>query len=63
MVVSDEGENAKHDGKYFHEVFHTYYHEVYPARLVFVSFLDVNAKGQMAQACEKVMWTLSVNIP
>jgi hypothetical protein len=28
--------------------------QVYPARLVFVSFLDVNAKGQMAEACENV---------
>jgi len=54
VVVSDEGENAKHDGEYFHEVFHKYYHTVYPAKLVFVSFLEVNAKGQMAVECEKI---------
>merc|ERR1712137_1157807 len=54
VVVSDEGENAKHNGEYFHEVFHKYYHTVYPARLVFVSFLEVNAKGQMAEQCEKI---------
>lgn len=28
VVVSDEGENAKHNGEYFHEVYHKYFHEV-----------------------------------
>jgi hypothetical protein len=28
--------------------------QVYPSRLVFVSFLDVNGKGQMAEACQRV---------
>ena len=28
VVVSDEGENAKHQGEFFHEVFHKYYHQV-----------------------------------
>jgi hypothetical protein len=54
VIVSDEGENAKHEGQYFHEVFHKYYTEVYPAKLVFVSFLENNAKGQMATECERI---------
>lgn len=28
VVVSDEGENAQHNGEFFHEVFHKYYHQV-----------------------------------
>ena len=50
VVVSDEGENLKSHGHYFHELFRKYHAEVYPAKLVFVSFLEANEKGQMATA-------------
>jgi hypothetical protein len=31
----------------FSELFHKYYTEIYPARIVFISFLEANAQGQM----------------
>eukprot|EP00040_Diaphanoeca_grandis_P022271 m.119345 g.119345 ORF g.119345 m.119345 type:complete len:732 (+) comp28729_c0_seq1:180-2375(+) len=54
VVVSDEGENLKSNGFYFHELYRKYHAEIYPAKLVFVSFLDANEKGQMAQAVQRM---------
>ena len=50
VVVTDEKENVKHNGLYFHQLFYKYYTEVYPARIIFVSFLEPNQTGIMAQA-------------
>ena len=54
VVVSDEGENLRSHGYYFHELYRKYHAEVYPAKLVFVSFLQANEKGQMATAIERM---------
>ena len=35
---------------HFHQLFYKYYTEVYPARIIFVSFLEPNQTGIMAQA-------------
>ena len=53
IVVTDEVENTDYKGKnsnkegLFADVFKKYREEVYPAKLVFVSFLDSNKDGQM----------------
>jgi hypothetical protein len=44
----------KYNGLYFHQLFHRYYTEVCPAKLVLVSFLEPNAQGQMSQALEQL---------
>lgn len=38
-----EIENEKSKGEYFAQLFYKYYTEVYPAKIVFVSFLEVAA--------------------
>lgn len=50
IVVTDERENTKSQDTYFPMLFRRYLCEVHPARLVLVSFLEPNAKGQMAAA-------------
>ena len=50
IVVTDERENLKHNGMYFHQLFYRYYTEVHPAKIVFVSFLEPNKPGQMVTA-------------
>jgi U-box domain len=53
VVVTDEVENEPHQGDFFAQLFYRYYSEVYPAKLVFVSFLDdMSKKGRMVQALE-----------
>ena len=55
VVVTDEVENAKHGAEYFPELFARYHAEVYPAEVVFVSFLEnVNRKGRMVTALESM---------
>lgn len=57
VVVTDEVENEKHEGHYFPLLFKKYYEEVYPARLVFVSFQDSSSnarKGRMVTALENM---------
>eukprot|EP00164_Ancoracysta_twista_P002182 GFYU01002880.1.p1 GENE.GFYU01002880.1~~GFYU01002880.1.p1 ORF type:complete len:725 (+),score=270.48 GFYU01002880.1:89-2263(+) len=55
VVVTDEKENLKSNGYYFHQLFLKYTREVYPARLVLVSFIQsANEKTQMYTALEKV---------
>lgn len=54
VVVTDEIENEAHDGQFFAQLFYKYYTEVYPARIVMVSFLESTAvKGRMVQALEQ----------
>jgi len=53
IIVTDEVENIKYKGFYFPELFYKYYTQVYPARIVFVSFLDnPSLKGRMVTALE-----------
>jgi hypothetical protein len=53
VIVTDEVENVKHGVEYFPELFARYYRDVYPAEVVFVSFLEnVNRKGRMVTALE-----------
>mmetsp|Transcript_19008 Transcript_19008/g.56986 ORF Transcript_19008/g.56986 Transcript_19008/m.56986 type:complete len:741 (+) Transcript_19008:233-2455(+) len=53
VVVTDEVENEPYQGDFFAQTFYRYYSEVYPAKLVFVSFLeDMSKKGRMVQALE-----------
>ncbi len=55
ILVTDEVENksyedgVSHNDGYFAPVFKKYREEVYPAKLVFVSFLDSNKDGQMVR--------------
>jgi len=56
IVVTDEIENNKFENRcYFPEVFLKYYQEVYPAKLVFVSFVeDPSKKGRMVKSLENM---------
>ena len=54
IMVTDEIENEIFQGQYFFaQLFYKYYTEVYPAKLVFASFLDnPQQKGRMVSALE-----------
>jgi len=56
VMVTDEVENGKFNGQwYFPDLFLRYYQEVYPAKIVFVSFLEnPNVKGRMVSALENM---------
>jgi len=56
VVVTDEVENGKFNGQwYFPDLFLRYYQEVYPSKIVFVSFLEnPNNKGRMVTALENM---------
>eukprot|EP00005_Dracoamoeba_jomungandri_P001536 CAMPEP_0174262220 /NCGR_PEP_ID=MMETSP0439-20130205/12847_1 /TAXON_ID=0 /ORGANISM="Stereomyxa ramosa, Strain Chinc5" /LENGTH=725 /DNA_ID=CAMNT_0015346893 /DNA_START=48 /DNA_END=2225 /DNA_ORIENTATION=- len=55
VVVTDEIENEKSEGEFFAQLFYRYYSEVYPAKLVFVSFLDnPSEKGRMVRSLENL---------
>jgi len=55
IVVTDEIENEKYQGQYFPTLFQKYHKEVYPAKIVFVSFLSTpTEKGRMVQALENM---------
>ncbi len=53
IIVTDEEENTGYDGQwdnnsnYFHTIFKRYREEVYPAKIVFVSFVPDNKDGFM----------------
>ncbi len=54
-LFTDEIENIPHESHYFAQLFYKYYTEVYPARIVFVSFLDnPKEKGRMVTALESL---------
>jgi len=54
-MVTDEIENEKSEGEFFAQLFYKYYTEVFPAKLVFVSFLeDPSKKGRMVQSLENM---------
>jgi len=56
VVVTDEIENLKYQDKYyFSDLYLKYYQEVYPAKLVFVSFLaNPSSKGRMVKSLENL---------
>jgi len=55
VVVTDEIENGKFKNYFFPELFLKYYQEVYPAKLVLVSFLEnPNSKGRMIRSLENM---------
>jgi hypothetical protein len=55
IVVTDEVENEKYKEYYFPTLFQKYYKEVYPAKIVFVSFLEnPSEKGRMVTALESM---------
>jgi len=55
ILVTDEIENEKYKNMYFPSLFQKYYNEVYPAKIVFVSFLEnPNEKGRMVTALENM---------
>jgi len=55
VMVTDEIENIPSEGHYFAQLFWKYSVEVYPAKLVFVSFLEnPKEKGRMVTALESL---------
>ncbi|ELR17586.1 Ubox domain containing protein [Acanthamoeba castellanii str. Neff] len=55
IAVTDEIENEKSKGEYFAQLFYKYYTEVYPAKIVFVSFLEnPGEKGRMVKSLENL---------
>jgi len=54
VMVTDEGENGKSHGENFSGLFKKYYHEVYPARLIFISFIGQTDQGQMVKELKTV---------
>lgn len=55
VIVTDEIENEKYKDYYFPTLFYKYYTEIYPARIVFVSFLEnPSEKGRMVTALESL---------
>jgi len=55
IVVTDEIENEKYKDTFFPSLFYKYYTEVYPAKIVFVSFLEnPSEKGRMVSSLENM---------
>jgi len=55
VVVTDEIENEKSQGEFFAQLFYKYHKEVYPAKIVFVSFLENPLeKGRMVKSLENL---------
>ncbi len=55
IVVTDEIDNEKYKGQYFPTLFQKYYNEIFPAKIVFVSFLEnPSEKGRMVKALENM---------
>lgn len=61
IIVTDEEENTDYNGKwgategYFAEIFKKYRQEVYPSKLVFVSFLQNNKDGFMVTHLKQII--------
>jgi len=55
IIVTDEIENEKYKNFFFPELFLKYYKEIYPSKIVFVSFLEnPSEKGRMVTALENM---------
>jgi len=55
IIVTDEIENEKFNNYFFPTLFQKYYNEVYPAKIVFASFLEnPSIKGRMVIALENM---------
>ena len=53
IVVTDEIDNEKYKGHYFPTLFQKYYNEVYPSKIVLVSFLEnPSEKGRIVKSLE-----------
>ncbi|CAD5117276.1 unnamed protein product [Dimorphilus gyrociliatus] len=53
ILITDEDENTKFKGFNFIDLYKKYAKKVFPARLVFVSFLPQHAEGKMVSALKK----------
>lgn len=72
IIVTDEIENNDADGKWlnkdgsydkaFATTFKKYYEQVYPAKLVFVSFLQDNKDGYMVRELKRVLPNINKNL-
>jgi hypothetical protein len=71
IIVTDEIENVGYDGQWFNNTgisksfantFKEYSEKVYPAKLVFVSFLPDNKDGYMVRQLKKIMPNIEDNI-
>lgn len=66
ILVTDEEENCDYTGKsgnhqgYFASVFKKYSEEVYPAKLVFISFLRNNQDGQMVKDLKQMIPNINI---
>lgn len=66
IIVTDEEENTGYDGvyddtnKFFDKVFKKYYDEVYPAKLVFVSFVKDNKDGFMVSKLKEIIPNINI---
>lgn len=49
IIITDEYENRAYQNHRFADLYMKYMKEVYPAKLVFISFTDPNTDGQMAK--------------
>lgn len=71
VLVTDEEENTNYNGEWINSVtledsfaglFKQYYEQVYPAKLVFVSFLKSGKEGQMVTALKNLIPGIENNI-
>ncbi|ARF11787.1 hypothetical protein Klosneuvirus_2_223 [Klosneuvirus KNV1] len=66
ILVTDEEENRDYTGHYgdksgyFANIFKKYTEEVYPAKLVFISFLRNNQDGQMVRELKQLMPNINI---
>lgn len=66
ILVTDEEENCDYTGKsgnksgYFANIFKKYTEEVYPAKLVFISFLRSNQDGQMVRELKELIPNINI---
>lgn len=54
ILVTDEEETTPHMGMSFAKLFEKYHQQVFPAKLVFFSFIQSNTKGKMTAALERL---------
>lgn len=55
IIITDEEENTSYKGYRFADLYKKYMVEVYPAKLVFVSFSDPNSDGDMAKSLRYIL--------
>lgn len=55
IIVTDEEENTQNKGLWFHDVYKKYIDEIYPAKLIFVSFSNPNKDAVMVDRLKRVI--------